>query len=192
MTDDISQPFPSKYGDIVAATAATGFTMGSDLKTCSLLRTLATSRRSARLLELGTGTGLATAWILDGMDKNSTLVSLDNDEVCLGIARDRLGNDARLELVASDGEEWIRKNSGEQFDFIFADTWHGKYLLLDEVLAMLKPGAFYVIDDMVPQPNWPEGHHAKVEKLLTYLDSRPDLFLTRQLWATGLVVAVKK
>lgn len=32
-------------------------------------------------------------------------------------------------------------------DFIFADTWHGKYLMLAEVLDMLNPGGLYIIDD---------------------------------------------
>jgi hypothetical protein len=31
---------------------------------------------------------------------------------------------------------------------------------------MLKPGGLYVIDDMLPQPNWPEGHAAKAEVLI--------------------------
>jgi hypothetical protein len=56
---------------------------------------------------------------------------------------------------------------------------------------MLNPGAFYIIDDMLPQPNWPEGHDMKALNLLEYLDSRTDLALTRQVWATGIVIAVK-
>jgi predicted O-methyltransferase YrrM len=192
MNDEITKSIPTEYQNIAAATSASKFTMGSDPKTCSLLRTLAASRRSGRLLELGTGTGLATAWILDGMDNASTLVSVDNDPACIDIARMSLGQDPRLELILSDGEEWILKNRYKKFDFIFADTWHGKYLLTDEALNMLTSGGMYIIDDMIPQPNWPEGHQAKVDNLLAYLDSRTDLVLTRQLWASGLVIAVKK
>jgi hypothetical protein len=39
-------------------TRASGFTMASEPLTCSLLRTLAASKPSARFLELGSGTGL--------------------------------------------------------------------------------------------------------------------------------------
>jgi predicted O-methyltransferase YrrM len=45
----------------------------------ALLRVLVASKPGGRFLELGTGTGLSTNWILDGMDADSMLVSLDNE-----------------------------------------------------------------------------------------------------------------
>jgi predicted O-methyltransferase YrrM len=192
MTETINQPFPKSYTYIQQDTQALGFTMASDVFTCSLLRTLAASKPTAKFLELGTGTGLSTSWILDGMDRSSTLTSLDNDNKLLDVARKHLGNDHRLTLVGMDGAEWVNNNKEERYDYIFADTWHGKYLMLDEVLAMLNKGGLYIIDDMLPQPNWPDGHHEKATNLLNYLDTRDDLILTRQVWSTGIVVAVKK
>ena len=192
MTHDINQKIPTAYFAIDKATQENGFTMPSDILTCSLLRTLAASKPVSKCLELGTGTGLSTAWILDGMDSNSTLVSFDNDPTLLAIAHTFLGNDPRLTLLETDGAEWVQTNENQRFDYIFADTWHGKYLLLNEVLAMLNKGGFYIIDDMLPQPNWPAGHAEKATKLLEELEKRKDLLLTKQQWATGIVVAVKK
>ncbi|MCF0068890.1 class I SAM-dependent methyltransferase [Dyadobacter sp. CY261] len=191
MNQDIRQRLPAAYLSIDEATKASGFTMASDIDTCSLLKTLAASKRGGRFLELGTGTGLSTSWILDGMDAHSTLVSIDNDARFLEIAQSQLGGDSRLSLVHTDGEAWVNANLNEKYDYIFADTWHGKYLLLDEVLNMLNPGAFYIIDDMLPQPNWPEGHDLKALKLIDDLDSRTDLTVTKQVWATGIILAVK-
>src|SRR4051812_35440079 len=82
-----AKQYPSAYDAIKKATEANGFNMPSEVLTCSLLKTLAATKPGGRFLELGTGTGLATTWILDGMDKNSTLVSLDNDESVLSIAK---------------------------------------------------------------------------------------------------------
>jgi predicted O-methyltransferase YrrM len=192
MTEEINQRLPKAYKDIDAATKLSGFTMASDILTGSLLRTLAASKTSGKFLELGTGTGLSTAWILDGMDKGSTLITIDNDPSFLEIANNKLGIDNRLNVVLADGAQWIEENKDQKFDYIFADTWHGKYLLLDEVLSMLKKGGLYIIDDMLPQPNWPEGHQEKVKKLIAYLEAREDLLLTKQVWATGIIVAVKK
>lgn len=192
MTDEINQEIPKTYVDIDKATKESGFTMASDILTCSLLKTLATSKPSGKFLELGTGTGLSTAWILDGMDSNSTLISLDNDESFLNIAQKFLGQDERLNLILSDGEVWVKNNLEQSFDYIFADTWHGKYLLLDEVLEMLNKGGFYIVDDMLPQPNWPEGHQEKAISFAKNLESRSDLILTKQNWATGIIIAVKK
>ncbi len=192
MTDVINQSVPDSYFDIDKATKENGFTMPSDILTCSLLRTLATSKPAGKFLELGTGTGLSTSWILDGMDKDSTIISFDNDETLLQIAQTFLGKDKRLNLVHSDGEEWIKSNVGQKFDYIFADTWHGKYLLLDEVLDMVNKGGFYIVDDMLPQPNWPEGHQEKAINFVNDLESRSDLAVTKQHWATGIMITVKK
>lgn len=192
MTEKINQPYPKAYSHIDEATKASGFTMASDVLTCSLLRTLAGAKPSGKFLELGTGTGLSTAWILDGMDASSSLTSIDHDAQYLEIAQRYLGGDKRLNLVHTDGGEWVERNRHQKYDYIFADTWHGKYLLLDEVLTMLNKGGFYIIDDMLPQPNWPAGHHEKAVGLVAYLEKREDLVLTKQNWATGIIVAVKK
>lgn len=191
MTTQSHQRLPKSYFGIDKETKESGFTMASDIMTCSLLRTLAASKPSGRFLELGTGTGLSTSWILDGMDSNATLISIDNDENRLAIARKYLDEDTRLDLVLSDGESWIKGNSALKFDYIFADTWPGKYLLLSEVLDMLPQGGLYIVDDMLPQPSWPEGHKEKVEKLIKFLENRPDLVLTKLNWATGIIIAVK-
>ena len=192
MTEEANQPCPKSYLEIDEATKASGFTMASDILTCSLLRTLAASKPAGRFLELGTGTGLSTSWILDGMDQESALVSIDFDPKFLEIAEQFLGNDKRLSLVEADGGDWFQANKNEKFDYIFADTWHGKYLLLDEAINMLNKGGLYIIDDMLPQPNWPEGHQEKAVQLIVDLENRADLILTKQVWATGIVVGVKR
>lgn len=192
MTEEINQELPKTYIDIDEATRISGFTMASDVLTCSLLRTLAASKPSGKFLELGTGTGLSTSWILDGMDSESTLISIDNDPAFLEIAKRFLENDSRLNLILTDAVKWIEDNKQQKYDYIFADTWHGKYLLLDEVLLMLNKGGLYIIDDMLPQPNWPDGHQEKAIKLIDYLETRDDLLLTKQVWSTGIIIAVKK
>ncbi|HTN08272.1 O-methyltransferase [Agriterribacter sp.] len=192
MTAEITQALPKTYFNINKVTKESGFTMPSDILTCSLLRTLAASKPRSKFLELGTGTGLSTSWILDGMDNDSSIVSVDNDKVLLSIADSFLGQDGRLTLIHADGEDWVKANRGLKFDYIFADTWHGKYLLLDEVLEMLNEGGLYIVDDMLPQPNWPDGHQEKAINFVESLERRKDLLLAKQHWATGIIIAVKK
>lgn len=183
---------PKAISAIWADTRASGFTMASDPLTCSLLRTLAASKPSARFLELGSGTGLSTAWLLDGMDSRSHLTTVDNDETLLTILKRHLGADSRLSVVCADGDEFLQSLHGQQFDFIFADTWSGKYRLLEEALDLVSPSGLYVIDDMLPQPNWPEGHAEKVAHLVSTLEQRDDFCVTKMSWASGIILATRR
>jgi len=182
---------PKNISAISADTRASGFNMNSEPLTGSLLRTLAASKSSARFLELGSGTGLSTAWLLDGMDSSSHLTTVDNDESLLSILRNHLGPDPRLTVICADGDEFLRSARGQQFDFIFADTWSGKYRLLEEALELLAPSGFYVVDDMLPQPNWPEGHAEKAANLVATLEQMEGFHVTKLSWASGVVVATK-
>src|SRR5688572_25127948 len=40
------------------------------------------------------------------------------------------------------------------------------YIHLDTALGLLKAGSIYLVDDMLPQPNWPSDHQLKVDGLL--------------------------
>jgi predicted O-methyltransferase YrrM len=182
---------PPSIPAIWADTIAAGFTMPSEPLTCSLLRTLAASKPAGHFLELGAGTGLSAAWILDGMDATACLTTIDHDEKLLSILKKHLGADPRLTVVCSDDNEFLLSLAGQKFDFIFSDTWAGKYRLLDEALALLKPGGIYVIDDMLPQPNWPDGHDLKADRLVATLEQRSDLRIVKMSWASGIIIAIK-
>jgi predicted O-methyltransferase YrrM len=99
---------PEVIAAIWADTRASGFNMASEPLTCSLLRTLAASKPSARFLELGSGTGLSTAWLLDGMDSRSSLTTVDNDENLLSILKKHLASDPRLTVECADGDDFLR------------------------------------------------------------------------------------
>jgi predicted O-methyltransferase YrrM len=190
MVDSIFLNIPVQYENIAEATRAIDFNMASDMQTGSLLKTLAASKPSGRILELGTGTGLATSWIVDGMDRESRLITVENNELLIDIARRAL-NDTRVEFVLADGYEWIQHYSGEKFDLVFADAMPGKYELFEETIGLVRPGGFYMIDDMLPQSNWPEGHANKVERFIEELEKRSDIILTKLNWSTGIIIVTK-
>ena len=191
MNDTVIAGIPEEYNKIKKATAELNFSMASDLYTGSLLKTLAASRSSGRLLELGTGTGLATAWMVAGMDAGSSLVTVENNELLIEVARKNINNN-RVEFVLADGYEWIKNYAGEKFDFIFADAMPGKYDLFDETINILNSGGLYIIDDMLPQPNWPVGHDEKAESFIQQLEQRSDLLITKLNWSTGIIIVTKK
>ena len=192
MQDINIKDIPEIYPEIQRKSAEIGFSMPSDMYIGTLLKTLISSKPGANILELGTGIGLSLSWMIDGMDKNSSLITVDNDPELIAIAKEYFGKDKRVQVICQDGSEWITNYKGAKFDFIFADAWPGKYSEIDEVLELVKIGGFYVIDDMNIQPNWPKGHDKNVAKLVSYLEHRNDFSLTKMNWSTGLIVAVKK
>lgn len=191
MQDDVIRDIPDQYKSIVDATGKLSFNMNSDLYTGTLLKTLIASKKSGRFLELGTGGGLATAWILEGMDDQSRLTTIENNSALMEVAKERL-TDRRIEFVLTDGYEWLRTYRGEKFDLIFADAMPGKYDLFEETFLLLETGGFYLIDDMLPQSNWPAGHAERVRDFINILEQRNDLVLTKMNWSTGIIIVVKK
>jgi predicted O-methyltransferase YrrM len=183
---------PEALAEIQARTAELKFDRASEPRTGALLQMLAAAKPCGRFLELGTGTGLATAWILSGMDPGSTLISIDKDEDLQDVARAALGSDARLRLMSCDAAGYLWRQPKKSFDLVFADAVPGKYEALDEALAIVKPGGFYVIDDMLPQPNWPEGHGEKAQALMERLAADPRFVMLPLPWSSGIVVLVRR
>jgi len=183
---------PKQYNNLLAKSEEMGFTMPSDIYIGTLLKTLTASKPAGSFLELGTGIGLSLSWMIQGMDGNSKITSIDNDSELIEVAKMFFKDEERLEFVCADGGDWLNEYRGDSFDLIFADAWPGKYSHLDTTLAMLGKGGYYVIDDMQKQSNWPEGHEEKANVLVNVLEKRDDLTITKMNWSTGLIVAVKK
>lgn len=194
MFDDLVHWEPEASPRIREATQALGFNMASDPQTGALLRTLAASKPDGRLLELGTGTGAGTAWLLAGMTRGALLDSVESDPAALVVAIRHLGTDLRVRFHEQDAAEFLVQAvaPGKKYDLIFADTWPGKFNHLEQALSLLAPGGIYLIDDLLPQPNWPEGHAEKIAPLVAALESAPSLCVTRLCWATGILIATKK
>lgn len=192
MFDDSLISLPQDYRRLQEQSVAIGFNMSSDLYTGSLLRTLASARAGGNFLEIGTGTGLSLAFLLEGMDTHSTVVTIDNSAEFQQLAKDHFAYDKRVDFICGDGGEWISSYKGKKFDLIFADAWPGKFNLRNETIDLLNSGGFYVIDDLLPQPNWPEGHAAKVDVLLDEMREDQRLNITMMNWSTGICIGVKK
>ncbi|HET7214173.1 MAG TPA: class I SAM-dependent methyltransferase [Terriglobia bacterium] len=183
---------PAALAEIETRTRAMRFDMASEPRTGALLRALAATKPGGRLLELGTGTGVATAWILAGMDAGSSLASVDSDPHHQQVARDCLANDGRLTLVLEDALGFLRRQPAASYDFVFADAIPGKYEGLEECLKVVKPGGVYVVDDMAPLSKWPRAHVERVALLVNQLAGDNRFAIAPLDWATGVIVAARR
>ena len=188
MLNDQNIIVPKYYEQLKSESEKLGFNMPSDLQTGSLLRALAASKPGGRFLDLGTGTGLSLAWLAEGADSGSSLYTVDNSAHWQKVAKAIFAADERINFYTEDGNNWLVNYKGEQFDLIFADAWPGKFGNLNTALKLVKLGGFYIIDDLLPQPNWPEGHQQNVDRLVNDLQNRSDFVHTPFNWSTGLML----
>lgn len=183
---------PPVVETIARETEALGFAMASEARVGALLRVLAAAKPGGRFLELGTGTGLATAWLLAGMDTGSRLVTVEVDPACAAVARRHLGHDDRLEIRVENAASFLEDKAQAPFDLIFADSLPGKYEGLDRALELLAPGGIYVVDDMLPQASWPAEHGPRVDALLGELGQRRGFVRVELNWTSGVVIVVRR
>ena len=191
MDDQASHRSPAAAEELLQAGRDAGFFMASEPRTGSLLATLAASKQGGRLLELGTGTGVGTAWLLSGMDPTARLDSVENDAGVLSLARRRLSHDRRVSFHLTDAAGFLRQCEPRTYDLMYADTWAGKFTHLDLALSLVAPGGIYVVDDLLPQASWPAGHAGRVPSLVADLERRRDFVMTELSWASGLIVMVR-
>ncbi|MCM1964860.1 class I SAM-dependent methyltransferase [Streptomyces sp. G1] len=181
---------PPELSGILADSAGIGFAMSCEDRTGSILATLAASKPGGRFVELGGGTGAGAAWLAMGMDADARLTTVEVDPAVQDIARRHLGTDPRIEFVTADAGDWLTEATGT-YDFAYVDCRPGKYLRLPDLLTLLAPGALYVVDDMNPQPTWPDDHQPRVDGFLRDLPDVPNLRATPMHWASGLVIAAR-
>ena len=182
---------PTALEAIHGDTKALGFAMASEPRTGALLRSLAASKPSGNFLELGTGTGIGTAWLLAGMDADSRLVTVDVDANVVRIAQRHLGDDPRVTFQVMDGAAFLEGSTPYAYDLIYADAEPGKFTHLDLALSLVKIGGVYFVDDLLPQASWPVGHAPKVPALMADLAQRRGFVSTRFSWASGLMMLVR-
>jgi predicted O-methyltransferase YrrM len=192
MNDSIIANKPKILPEIEVKSKEIGYSMTSDHYVGSLLKTLVTSKPKSRFLELGTGTGLSLSWMIDGMDADSRLITIDHDPKLTKLAQGYFGEDKRVEILCMDGAKWINNYRGEGFDLVFADAWPGKYSDIEKLLDLINVGGFYIVDDMSIQPNWPKGHDENVKHLVDYLEKREDFHMTKLNWSTGIILMTRK
>jgi predicted O-methyltransferase YrrM len=198
----MTPPFPGPLADVQAPpaiaaieqeTTALGFSMNSGHAIGRLLAALAASRPGGRLLELGTGTGYGTAWLLHGMTEDARLETVESEPAYLAAARRRLGDDSRVTWIEADGDAWLAaRDETHCYDLVFADTWPGKFRLRDEALKLVRPGGLYVIDDLSPLDTWSADHAQSVSALLNDLGRRPDLMVLPLEIASGVAIAIRR
>jgi predicted O-methyltransferase YrrM len=187
-----AEPLPDLVLLAAERAALAGFTMSCDPGTGRLLAVLAVAvRPGGRVLELGTGAGVGTAWIIHGLQGRTDVevVTVEIDQATAGLA------------AAGTWPGWVRRVVGDavqvtgrsgSFDLIFADAQGGKWEGLDTTVAALRPGALLLVDDMTPAEFLDGSHARKTAEVRDRLLHHPDLVSVEIAWSTGLILSTRR
>jgi demethylmenaquinone methyltransferase/2-methoxy-6-polyprenyl-1,4-benzoquinol methylase len=167
-----------------------GFGLSCEPVAGALLATLAAAvPPRARVLELGTGSGVSLAWITHGLRGRAdvSVISVERDERIARIA------------AASSWPAWVDLRVGDavallpglgSFDLIFADAQGGKWIGLDLTVAALRERGVLVVDDMDPALH--QEHEAAIDSVRRTLLSDGRLMTADLPAGSGLMVAAKR
>ena len=127
-----------------AAAEALGFEKSCRDEDGMLLHVLAGRRGVERVAEIGTGTGVGTAWLASALPPGVSLFSAEVDERLAEAAAAVFANDPDVCVLVGDWQPALAPHA--PFDLIFVDGGHARDDP-DAVLRIAAPGATLVLDD---------------------------------------------
>lgn len=169
-----------------------GFAMSCDPGAGRLLAVLAAAvPANGRVLELGTGTGVGTAWIVHGLRGRDDVevVTVEIDAATAALAA-QYRWPPQVRLLTGDALD-VTRQAG-RFDLIFADAQGGKWEGLDATVAALRPGGQLLVDDMTPGEFADEQHARKTAEVRSRLLGHPDLISVEIAWSSGLILSTRR
>lgn len=183
---------PSLVQQAVARAREAGFGYSCDPDVGRLLAVLAAHLPArARVLELGTGAGVGTAWIASGLLPRTdvAVISAEKDPATAELAA-RGTWPGFVDLRCADALT-VLGEAGE-FDLIFADAPGGKWEGLDRVIAALAPHGMLIVDDMTATPHWDAGHLARQLEVRRTLLASPLLASAELGHGSGVILSTRR
>jgi len=180
---------------VAAATSrarSAGFGLSCEPAVGRLLAVLAAHLPAgARVLELGTGAGVGTAWITWGLLPRTdvTVTTIEKDPQTAALAAQG-GWPQFVDLRTGDALEALR--GAGTFDLIFADAQGGKWAGLHRTIAALGPHGLLVVDDMTATPEWTAEQHTRQSEVRQALLTSPLLTSVELDHGSGVILASRR
>ncbi|WBB53645.1 class I SAM-dependent methyltransferase [Verrucosispora sp. WMMD573] len=183
---------PSRVRRALARASEHGFQGACEDPVGPLLATLAAAvPPNGRILELGTGTGVGTAWLAEGLGRRDD-VRLETIELDESLAAAVRADDwpTHVTIHTADAEALLPTLG--RFDLVFADAVAGKWTGLDLTIDALAPGGSLVVDDMDLGRYTDPQHRTAVLRVQRTLTDDPRLVTARISAGTGLIISTRR
>jgi predicted O-methyltransferase YrrM len=117
-----------------------------------VLRLLAQAIGATSVVEVGTGAGISSVWLLRGMAAGGTLTSIDYEHEHQRAARETLQaagiEPSRYRLIAGRAMEVLPRLTDSVYDIVFIDADKSEYpAYFEQAMRLLRPGGLVVIDN---------------------------------------------
>jgi predicted O-methyltransferase YrrM len=164
-----------------------------------LLAVLVSQRPRGRFAEIGTGTGVGSAWIVDSLGPEATFVTVELDPDRAAAAARLFADYPNVRALEGDWHEVMPPEA--PFDLLFFDGGNWKRRPAEEMraesekaLELVAAGGIVVMDDLTPEHLWPEGWGDWPDALRDHWLGRDGLVATEILTTpeTSAIVAVKR
>lgn len=166
----------------------------------ALLRFVAKAIRAKHVVEIGTGAGVSTLWLLRGMDPEGVITSIDIELDHQRVARETLHAadivPGRYRLIAGRALEVLPRLTDGAYDLVLVDADKSEYTLyLEQALRLLRPGGVLAFDnalwsDRVADPAQRDTSTVALRDLVTLVRGHEGLTPVLVPSGDGLLLAV--
>jgi predicted O-methyltransferase YrrM len=183
---------PALVAAAIGRARSAGFPFSCDPDVGRLLAAVAAHLPDgARALELGTGAGVGTAWIVSGLLPRTSVsvITVEKDPQTAALAAQGEWP-GFVDLRCADALDALTGLG--TFDLIFADARGGKWEGRDRTIAALNPRGLLVVDDMTPTPQWTDEQHARQAETREALLTSPLLTSAELSCASGVILCTRR
>ena len=141
--------------DAISAARTKGNQTGASSPTSSaaaLLRLLGTAVNAVAVVEVGTGTGVATVSLLEGLDESGTLTTIDpNAQLHADLKEVLAANEVdatRLRPIAGSPSEVLPRLADESYDFVLINELGGSHAseYIEQAQRLLRTGGVLAVN----------------------------------------------
>jgi len=163
---------PALVQDALALAERMGFAHSCLEEVGRLLRVLASSVRDGVIGEIGTGAGVAAAWMVSDLAPTARFVTVELDESRSTAVQELLQPIPNARVIHGD---WHAILEHGPFDLLFVDAapakaspGEGVNREMEGIVRVMRVGGLIVMDDLSPQEYWPEEWRGQPDPLRAF------------------------
>lgn len=184
------EPLPPLVEKARVEAAESSFAASCDPEVGRFLAVLAAAvPPSGRVLEIGTGAGVGTAWLAAGAPTGVTIHTIELDHVRSAATTATFTGPEQISFHVGDAVDLLPDLG--TFDLVFADAEGGKWYGLESTIQAVRIGGVLVVDDMNP-PRWESEVHERMTQAVRKTLLEDERLLSAELgFGSGVVVCTR-